>query len=190
MPYRERRALLVGLGLDGPSWQTPPAFHGTGAAAVQTSKDQQLEGVVAKRLDSVYTPGRRSPFWIKVKNLRTQEVVIGGWTPGQGRRSGTIGALLLGIGSPDGLRYIGKVGTGFTDDMLADLKRRLDRHARATSPFTPDVPRADARDGRWVTPALVGEVAFSEWTSDGRLRHPAWRGLRPDKAPGDVVVES
>jgi bifunctional non-homologous end joining protein LigD len=189
-PYHERRALLADLGLDGPSWQTPPAFHGTGAAAVQTSKDQQLEGVVAKRLDSVYTPGRRSPFWIKVKNLRTQEVVIGGWTPGQGRRSGTIGALLLGIGGPDGLRYIGKVGTGFTEDMLADLKRRLDRHARATSPFTPDVPRADAREGRWVTPALVGEVAFSEWTSDGRLRHPAWRGLRPDKAPGDVVVES
>ena len=190
MPYAERRDRLAGLDLSGPAWQTPPAFHGTGAAAVQASQDQRLEGVVAKRLDSVYTPGRRSPYWIKVKNLRTQEVVVGGWAAGQGRRAGMIGSLLLGIPDSDGLRYVGKVGTGFTEEMLADLKRRLDRRARATSPFTPDVPRADARNATWVTPALVGEVAFSEWTSDGRLRHPAWRGMRPDKAPADVVVES
>jgi bifunctional non-homologous end joining protein LigD len=190
LPYAERRERLAELDLAGPSWQTPPAFSGTGQAAVQASKDQQLEGVVAKRLDSGYIPGRRSPYWIKVKNLRTQEVVVGGWAPGQGRRTGMIGALLLGIPDADGLRYVGKVGTGFTEDMLADLERRLHRRGRATSPFAPDVPRADARNVTWVSPALVGEVAFSEWTADGRLRHPAWRGLRPDKAPADVVVES
>jgi bifunctional non-homologous end joining protein LigD len=188
-PYSQRRERLLDLDLAGPSWQVPPAFSGTGAAAVEASQEQRLEGVVAKQLNSIYTPGRRSPYWVKVKNLRTQEVVVGGWTPGRGRRAGMIGALLLGIPDEDGLRYVGKVGTGFTEEMLADLARRLGR-GRLTSPFAPDVPRADAREASWVSPAVVGEVAFSEWTSDGRLRHPAWRGLRPDKAASDVVVES
>ena len=145
---------------------------------------------MAKRLTSRYRPGRRSPDWVKVKNIRTQEVVVGGWSPGKGRRSGTIGSLLLGLPGEGGLSYIGQVGTGFTDDMLADLLARLRRIERKTSPFDPDVPRADARDALWVSPRLVGEVAFGEWTSDGRLRHPAWRGLRPDKSPSEVVRES
>jgi bifunctional non-homologous end joining protein LigD len=190
VPYRDRRELLMSLELAGPSWQTPPAFDGAGSAAFAASREQGLEGVVAKRLDSRYAPGRRSPDWVKVKNFRTQEVVIGGWTPGKGRRTDTIGALLLGLPGPDGLSYIGQVGTGFTEQTLADLYARLRRIARKSSPFTPDVPRADARDANWVTPRLVGEVVFSEWTGDGRLRHPSWRGLRPDKAPADVVRES
>jgi bifunctional non-homologous end joining protein LigD len=127
---------------------------------------------------------------VKVKNIRTQEVVVGGWSPGKGRREGTIGSLLLGLPGERGLDYIGQVGTGFTDDVLADLLSRLRRLRRKTSPFDPDVPRADARDAQWVSPRLVGEVAFGEWTSDGRLRHPAWRGLRPDKSPSEVVRES
>jgi bifunctional non-homologous end joining protein LigD len=189
LPYTERRDILAGLQLAGPSWQAPPAFAGNGAEAVRLSKEQGLEGVMAKRLASPYLPGRRSGDWIKVKNIRAQEVVIGGWRPGSGRRAGTIGALLLGLPGNGGLTYAGKVGTGFTDDMLADLLARLSRLARSTSPFS-DAPRTEARDANWVTPRLVGEVAFAEWTDDGRLRHPAWRGLRPDKRPDQVVRES
>jgi bifunctional non-homologous end joining protein LigD len=189
LPYSERRELLDELALSGPAWQSPPAFTGNGAQAVRTSQEQQLEGVVAKRLSSTYTPGRRSPDWIKVKNFRTQEVLIGGWRPGAGRREGMIGALLLGLPGEDGLSYIGKVGTGFTDAALADLARRLRPHSRPGNPFL-DIPNIETRDAHWVEPTLVGEVAFGEWTSDGRLRHPAWRGLRPDKRPDQVVRES
>jgi bifunctional non-homologous end joining protein LigD len=190
LPYVERRRRLEALGLDGPSWQTPPAFSGTGAEAVRTSKELGLEGVLAKRLDSPYRPGKRSREWIKVKNIQAQEVVIGGWVPGQGNRDGTIGALLLGLPGPDGLTYVGKVGTGFTRRMLDDLSPRLARLERASSPFVPAVPRVDSRDAHWVTPRLVGEVAFGEWTGDGRLRHPSWRGLRPDKDVSEVRRES
>lgn len=189
LPYTERRKRLEALGLAGAGWQTPPAFDGGGAEAVQVSQTRMLEGVVAKRLTSTYVPGRRSPDWIKIKNVRAQEVLIGGWTPGNGRRAGTIGALLLGVPGDDGLEYVGKVGTGFTDDMLHDLDGDLRPLTRPDSPFL-DVPRPDARLAHWVAPQLVGEVAFTEWTGDGRLRHPVWRGLRPDKAPGQVVRES
>ena len=188
-PYDERREILEDLDLNGAAWQTPPAFHGTGRAAVAASQKQQLEGVVAKRRSASYRPGRRSPDWIKVKNIRTQEVVIGGWTPGKGRREGTIGALLLGIPDGSSLRYVGQVGTGFTDATLRELLTALRRIERKTTPFA-EVPRADARDATWVTPKTVGEVAFTEWTKDGRLRHPAWRGLRPDKSADQVVPES
>jgi bifunctional non-homologous end joining protein LigD len=189
LPYTGRRDLLAGLGLSGPAWQTPPAFLGNGAEAVRVSQEQGLEGVMAKRLTSTYRPGHRSPDWVKVKNIRTQEVIIGGWRPGTGRRAGTIGSLLLGLPGEHGLGYIGKVGTGFTDADLADLSERLCQATRGTSPFD-EVPRADARDAHWVTPRLVGEVAFAEWTTDGRLRHPAWRGLRPDKRTDQVTRES
>jgi len=189
LPYTGRRELLDDLELAGASWQTPPVFEGDGAHAVQASKQQGLEGVMAKRLESRYLPGRRTRDWVKVKNIQTQEVVIGGWRPGQGRRAGTVGSLLMGLPTADGLRYIGQVGTGFTDAALDEMAAQLKRLARKTSPFSPDVPRADARDAQWVTPRLVGEVAFGEWTSDDRLRHPSWRGLRPDKSPDEVVRE-
>jgi bifunctional non-homologous end joining protein LigD len=190
LPYEQRRELLLDLELAGEYWQTPPAFAGSGTAAVKASQDQGLEGVLAKRMTSRYTPGRRSPDWVKVKNIRTQEVVIGGWSIGKGRRAGGIGALLLGLPDHGKLRYIGKVGTGFTQQVLDDLARRLNKLTRKSSPFAPDVPRADARDATWVSPRLVGEVVFAEWTGDGRLRHPAWRGLRPDKSVDEVVRES
>jgi bifunctional non-homologous end joining protein LigD len=187
--YWQRREILEELELNGPSWQTPAAFDGAGPRAVAASRAQGLEGVMAKRRSSRYFPGRRSPDWVKVKNIRTQELVIGGWSVGQGRRAGTIGSLLLGLPADGALRYAGQVGTGFTGAILDDLSRRLARLERKTSPFDPPVPRADARDARWVTPRLVGEVAFTEWTADGRLRHPSWRGLRPDKSAGEVVRE-
>jgi len=190
-PYDERRAALEGLELGGDRWAVPPAFDGQGAEALAASKAQGLEGVLAKRHDSVYLPGRRSPHWIKVKHVRMQEVVVGGWSPGAGRRQGGIGSLLLGVPDQDGrLVYAGHVGTGFSDRVLADLGTRLRAAERSTSPFADEVPRAHAKDAHWVTPRLVGEVTFSEWTRDGRMRHPSWRGLRPDKDPQDVRRES
>jgi bifunctional non-homologous end joining protein LigD len=189
--YDERRAALEDLDLAGDRWAVPPAFDGQGAEALAASGAQGLEGVLAKRHDSVYLPGRRSPHWVKVKHVRMQEVVVGGWSPGAGRREGGIGSLLLGVPDQDGrLVYAGHVGTGFSDRVLADLGSRLRAAERSTSPFADEVPRAHAKDAHWVTPRLVGEVTFSEWTRDGRMRHPSWRGLRPDKEPEDVRRES
>jgi bifunctional non-homologous end joining protein LigD len=190
LPYRDRRELLEGLGLEGPSWAVPPTSYGGGTEMVEASRERGLEGVLAKRADSPYLPGRRSPHWRKVKNIRTQEVVVAGWRPGTGRREGTIGSLLLGLPSEEGLVYVGHVGTGFTAAALADAERRLHPLERKTSPFAVGPPRADARDAHWVTPKLVGEVAFTEWTGEGRLRHPSWRGFRLDKSPDEVVRES
>jgi bifunctional non-homologous end joining protein LigD len=191
VPYAERRKTLDALKLSGPSWQTPPSFEGGGKAVLKASLEQGLEGVVAKRLDSRYLPGKRSDSWIKVKNLRTQEVVIGGWKPGEGRRANMIGSLLVGVPDEDGaLQYVGHVGTGFTEQMLRDLEADLAPSARDDPPFVGTVPKEHARGAHWVEPRLVGEVRFSEWTRDGRLRHPAWRGLRSDKSPSEVRRES
>ena len=190
-PYDERRAALEALELAGDRWGVPPAFDGLATEALAASKAQGLEGVLAKRHDSTYQPGRRSPQWIKIKHQRMQEVVIGGWSPGGGRREGGIGSLLLGVPDDDGrLIFAGHVGTGFTDRMLADLGSRLRAAERPTPPFDDEVPRMHAKDAHWVDPVLVGEVVFHEWTRDGRMRHPSWRGLRPDKAPEDVRRES
>jgi bifunctional non-homologous end joining protein LigD len=190
-PYAERREALESLDLDGPRWATPPAFDGDGAAALAASQAQGLEGVIAKRRDAPYEAGRRSSAWIKVKHLRAQEVVIGGWKAGEGRRTGGIGSLLLGVHDEEGLlRFAGHVGTGFTNQMLDDLAKQLKPLERKTSPFDDEVPRPHAKDAHWVTAKLVGEVVFTEWTKDGRLRHPSWRGLRPDKSAHDVVPES
>ncbi|MFQ1002974.1 non-homologous end-joining DNA ligase [Modestobacter sp. SSW1-42] len=188
LPYTERRARLDALGVSGDRWVTTPWFVGNGDQVQAASRENGLEGVVAKRLDSTYRPGGRGPDWRKVKNLRTQSVVVGGWRPGAGRRAGGIGSLLLGVHDDDGrLVFAGHVGTGFTARALADLAPLLT--ARATSPFADTLPREVTRDAHWVEPALVGEVAFGEWTREGRLRHPAWRGLREDLDPDDVVVE-
>ncbi|MCW2810689.1 MAG: ligD [Friedmanniella sp.] len=190
-PYEERRQQLETLIPDGASErvQVPPTFEGDLRAALETSATLDLEGVVAKRRGSVYQPGGRGSTWLKIKPVRTQEVVLAGWRPGNGRREGGLGSLLLGVPGPDGLHYVGRVGSGFTDAMLDDLQKALRRLERKTSPLV-DVPSADARDAHWVTPSLVGEVAYGEVTGPGRLRHPVWRGLRPDKSPDDVVWET
>lgn len=186
VPYGQRRELLEALDLRGSHWLTPPSFTSDGAAVLAASREQGLEGVVAKRLDSHYLPGHRSPAWRKVTDLMAQEVVIGGWRPGEGKRSGVIGALLLGIPQDDGLAFVGSVGTGFSDAELGVLTRQLTSLDRARSPFVTDVPRERAKGARWVRPELVAEVVFRQWTPDGRLRFPAWRGLRPDKTPEEV----
>ena len=190
LPYAKRRELLEGLELAGDHVLTPPAFHDDPQTVLAASLAQGLEGVVAKAVDSTYVPGRRSPSWIKVKHEHTQEVIIGGWKPGEGGREGRIGSLLLGINNDAGeLVYVGHVGTGFSDRTLADLAARLKPLHRKTSPFTDEVPRLHARDAVWVTPTLVGEVSYSEFTRELRLRHPSWRGLRPDKSPAEVHRE-
>ena len=189
-PYAERRAILDGLGLGdlGARVHVPPEFHGDLTAARATSRELRLEGVVAKRVDSVYQPGRRAQTWLKIKNFLTQEVVVAGWRPGKNSRESTFGSLLMGIPGADGLHYVGRVGSGFDGAALAEIQHRLDSRVRTTSPLV-DVPREDARDAHWVTPDLVGEVTYSELTGPGRMRHPVWRGLRPDKRPTEVVWE-
>jgi bifunctional non-homologous end joining protein LigD len=187
-PYAERRERLDELGLSGHRWAVTPWFRGGGAEVLAASRDNQLEGLVAKRLDSPYRPGVRSPEWRKVKQFRTQSVVIGGWRPGQGRRAGTLGSLLFGVNDDEGrLVYAGHVGTGFTDAALRELQALMT--PRSTSPFAGKLPREVTRDAHWVEPALVGEVAYAHWTAEGRLRHPSWRGLRDDLDPDDVVEE-
>jgi bifunctional non-homologous end joining protein LigD len=188
LPYAERRARLDALGIAGHRWVSTPWFRGGGADVLAASEENGLEGIVAKRLESPYRPGLRSPDWRKIKTFRTQAVVVGGWRPGQGRRAGTIGSLLVGV--PDGegrLVYVGHVGTGFSDQDLRDLQRMLT--ARSTPPFEGTLPREITRDAHWVEPDLVGEVAYAVWTADNRLRHPAWRGIRDDLEPDDVVME-
>ncbi|SKC43610.1 ATP-dependent DNA ligase [Okibacterium fritillariae] len=189
-PYRERRDLLERLIADDQRGRVrvPPAFDGQIDDAVETSRRLKLEGVVAKIVDSRYDPGRRSDDWVKLKHQKTQEVVVGGWRPGNGGRSGQIGSLLVGIPGEDGLTYVGRVGTGFSQADLAAIGKRLDALERKTSPFI-EVPSDVMRDAHWVTPKVVGEVTFGDWTDSGHLRHPSWRGVRVDKTPEDVVRE-
>ena len=187
LPYTERRALLAGLELEGPFWQTPGWRAGEGSALLAAAREQRLEGVMAKRLTSPYCPGKRTSHWLKIKAKLSQELVIGGWLPGEGRRASTLGALLVGYWDDGRFRYGGRVGTGFTERTLADLMEGLGRLARATSPFDP--PPAPPRAARFVEPELVAEVEFTEWTREGILRHPSYKGLRDDKDPQAVVRE-
>ncbi len=187
LTYTERRRRLEDLVHAGRHWAIPPYYADGGEHALADSRRLGLEGVVAKRLASPYRPGRRSPDWVKVKNVRTQEVVVGGWRAGEGRRANTVGSLLVGVNDDSGrLRYAGSVGTGFTDEALRRLGERLAPLRRDAPPFD-GITREEARGGRWVDPVLVGEVQYAEWTGEGRLRHPSWRGLRDDKDPGEVV---
>jgi bifunctional non-homologous end joining protein LigD len=193
VPYAQRRARLDALAIAGHRWVATPWFEGNGsgvgADVLAASQENGLEGVVAKRRESRYRPGERSPDWRKVKNFRTQSVVVGGRRPGQGRRAGGIGSLLFGVPDDEGrLVYAGHVGTGFRDQDLKDLERMLT--PRTTSPFSGTLPREITRDAHWVEPDLVGEVAYAVWTAEGRLRHPSWRGVRDDLEPDDVVVET
>jgi bifunctional non-homologous end joining protein LigD len=192
LDYDHRRAALEGLGLADPRWAITPSFTSDeGSRVYRSAIDLGMEGVVAKRRTSSYQAGRRSRDWIKVKSQRMQEVVVGGFTQGNGSRRDEFGALLLGVPSaePRRLTFVGKVGTGFSDRSRAELASSLRAMVRATSPFDARLPAAVEKDATWVTPKAVGEVRFSDWTPDGHLRHPVWRGLRPDKAAGDVRRE-
>jgi bifunctional non-homologous end joining protein LigD len=189
--YDERRALLESLKLEGPTFTTPPsAVDVSGSEMLRISKERGLEGLVVKRRGSSYLQGKRNGDWIKVKSFLTQEVVIGGWTEGKGERDGSLGALLCGIPDSGGLRYVGKVGTGFTGASRKQLLSVLGPLEQKKSPFVEALSNTEAAGAHFVRPKLVGEVRYGEWTGDGRLRHPVWRGVREDKAPKDVVVES
>jgi len=162
-----------------------------GDALLRAAMEQGLEGVVAKRLDSPYVPGRRGPEWRKVKVRGRQEVVVAGYTKGQGRRSAGFGALVVGVYEAGGLRWAGNVGTGFSDDEIDRLLGLLKPLRRPDCPFTevPRMPRVRKSDVVWVEPELVAEVEFAEWTHEGRLRAPAYLGLREDKPADDVRRE-
>ena len=184
LPYAERREHLTALSLGGPTWQAPAHHVGDGAALLELTRAQQLEGIIAKRLDSPYTPGRRSTGWVKVKNVASADVVIGGWLAGEGGRSGRLGALVIGEPDADGaLRYAGRVGTGFTEAELTRLGRLFEPLARDESPFTGTQP---PRATRFVEPRLVARVDFTERTRTGTLRQPSYKGLRDDVAPDDL----
>jgi bifunctional non-homologous end joining protein LigD len=190
LPWQERRALLEQLKLTGDRWQTSPVRIGDGDQAKAAAEELRFEGVVAKRLDSPYLPGKRSQAWRKIKIGKRQEFVVGGWMPGERRLSGTVGSLLVGYYEAPGepLRYAGRVGSGFTDAQRDQLERGLVK--RSTSPFEP-VPRAPRiKQAVWVEPDCVAEVKFTEWTDDGILRQPVFLGLRDDKDPKDVVRET
>jgi bifunctional non-homologous end joining protein LigD len=187
-PYRERRRSLEELELDGQSWQTPAYSTGRAAELLEASRLQGLEGLVLKRLDSGYQPGKRTGAWIKVKNVARQEMVIGGWLPGEGRRR-RLGAILVGYHAregDEGLRFAGKVGTGFSERELDELLERLRALERETSPFE---GRQPPRAARFVEPELVAEVEYGELTREGMLRHPRFKGLRDDKPAREVVLE-
>jgi bifunctional non-homologous end joining protein LigD len=186
--YSDRRRLLEALA-EGGGLIVPDLLPGDGPEAMEHARKHRWEGVIAKKRDSTYQPGRRSSSWIKDKIWNTQEVVIGGWRQGEGGRSSGIGALMLGIPEDGGLHFAGRVGTGFTEKELTKLKGILKPLHTDESPFNTRLPTQDARGVTFVRPELVGEVRYSERTSDGRLRQPSWRGLRPDKTPDEVVWE-
>jgi bifunctional non-homologous end joining protein LigD len=197
LPYTERRRILAELALSGPSWQTPPYRPSEGPAMLAGSKTLGLEGVIAKRLDSHYQSGERTGAWIKIKNQFRQELVIGGWVEGEGRRRGKIGAVLVGYYDipPDQaakqkikqrLVYAGKVGTGFSDRALTELSQQFKPLMQSSSPFSQPPP---VKAAHYLKPELIAEFEFTEWTPHNTLRHPAYKGLRQDKEPRYVIRE-
>ncbi|MFF9768662.1 ATP-dependent DNA ligase [Streptomyces sp. NPDC053086] len=186
-PYVRRRARLAELGLAGPYWSTPGAVTGHGAEALRATQEHGLEGLVCKRLDSVYEAGVRSRAWIKIRNMRAEDVIVGGWLPGKGRLTGLPGAVLVGQRDADGrLRYVGGVGTGWSEaerTQLADLLRD------APSDRCPFHPAPRITEARWVAPRLVGEVSYSTRTRNGMLRQPSWLRLRPDLTPEESAAD-
>ncbi|MBV9163538.1 MAG: non-homologous end-joining DNA ligase [Pseudonocardiales bacterium] len=180
LPYRRRRELLAELELPEGPIVAPPCFLDTdGHAVLDTAAQHGLHGVIAKRVDSTYQPGR-SRSWVQTTLRQTQEVIIGGWVP-ERRRAAAIGALLVGVPTEAGLRYVGQVGTGFTDATRRELRDRLTELAVPASPFADEVALESDRVVHWVAPRLLGEVSYRHWTPHGRLGHPTWRGLRPAK---------
>lgn len=192
LPWAQRRGVLEQLVEPTASWRVPP-YDTDGPGLLAIADEQGLEGIVSKRLDSTYLPGKRTTAWRKVKVRRHQEFVVGGWWPGDKGRAGRLGSLLVGVHDPSApgnpLRFAGKVGTGFTAPVLASYEALLADLATDGCPFDPPPPRPIARQAHWVRPEVVVEVAFGEWTSEGVLRHPSHLGRRIDKDPTEVVRE-
>lgn len=203
LPYADRRELLEGLELDGPRWHVPPWHRGGGRDLFEAARRQGLEGVVAKRLDSPYRPGKRTGEWIKKRVWQRQEFVIGGYIPGEGSRSGRVGSLLIGYydrrsselgeGESQELVFAGAVGSGLKQDDIDLLTRELKKRRRPDSPFDRGRPRGPkAKLSVWCEPELVCEASWTEWTREGTLRQPAFKGMRDpgDKDPREVVREA
>jgi bifunctional non-homologous end joining protein LigD len=186
LSYARRRGLLEELDLKGPHWSTPAALVGHGEQALRATLEHGLEGLVCKRLDSVYEPGVRSRSWIKIRNMRSEDVLVGGWLPGKGRLSGLPGAVLVGQRAAGRLRYVGGVGTGWSEGERAQLAELLRAAGTDVCPFDP-VPRVAG--AHWVVPRLVGEVRYSTRTRAGMLRQPSWLRLRPDLAPEEAAAD-
>lgn len=179
VPYRQRRQILERIAQLSSGFTVPPLLDAdTGAQAMALTRGR--EGVVAKRWDSRYEPGKRSGAWVKAKHWLEEDCVIGGWKWGNGSRENTIGSVLLGIPTEDGLQFCGRVGTGFTDAELERLLDMLVGLATDESPFAAPVTGNDAKNAVWVKPELTAAVQYGLKTADGRLRHPSWRGLRPE----------
>ncbi|MGI8728014.1 MAG: non-homologous end-joining DNA ligase [Solirubrobacterales bacterium] len=199
LPYTERRARLADLGLDDARWQTPGHFIDDGEALLEAARRQRLEGVVAKRLGSPYRPGQRSSDWLKLRIRMRQDFLIGGWLPALSGRSERLGSLMLGVwdrlpeagagrGAPAQLVYAGAVGSGLSEAAIADLTERLRPLRLEDSPF--DLGIGPKRPNPvWCRPELVCSVEFSEWTHEGTLRQPAYKGLRDDIDPERIIRE-
>jgi bifunctional non-homologous end joining protein LigD len=194
-PLEERKDILDAAIVPADWLQVSPVVRGDGTTLFEAAHAQQLEGIVAKKLGGTYRPGRRAKDWLKIKTVMEADLVIGGWSPGEGNRSSTFGSLIVGAYEEDGLRFVGSVGTGFDQKMLEALMPRLHDLESDEMPFVVDPRKAPGgsrfgkpiRDPRWVAPELVAQVEFRELTSVGRLRAPSFKGLRPDKKPADCL---
>ncbi len=187
-PQRERRQILETLGISGDHWQLTPSHEGEGKAMLAAAVANQLEGLVAKRLDSIYEQGRRSPNWRKIKTIQRQEMVIGGWVPeGRASDSQRIGSLLMGYHDERGkLRFAGAVGTGFNAAAHERLFAALSAHPRKVSSFSDLSRKAGAL---FVAPKLVAEIEYRRWPQGGLIQHASYKGLRADKPARQVIRE-
>ena len=195
LPLEERKDILDETVVKNRFVDVSTVIPREGKALFDAAKAQHLEGIVAKKLGSPYRPGKRSREWLKIKTIYEADVVIGGWTPGEGSRSSRFGALLVGTYEDGGLRFNGSVGTGFNSQTLAEVLEKLQAHETDTNPFDSD-PRSDKarwgkpiKDPHWVEPVLVAAVEFRELTSGGKLRAPSFKGLRQDKEPSECLYE-
>jgi bifunctional non-homologous end joining protein LigD len=186
-PWRERRHILESRLKATPPISITPVTDDPDAL-MEATLANGFEGIIAKRSDSTYLAGRRTPSWIKVKHRREQEVVIGGYLLGEGNRSTSFGSLLVGVYERKKLRFAGAVGTGFNETTLRMLQARFAELLTDTCPFDPE-PKLPRGKARWLRPELVAQVTFGEWTEAGSLRHPVYLGLRDDKAPTKVIRE-
>jgi bifunctional non-homologous end joining protein LigD len=174
LPYESRRQLLDQLVEPGDNWLVPGHRIGGGGELLAATGEQGLEGVMAKRLGSTYVPGKRSPNWRKIKHRRRVDVVIGGFTTGEGNRATTFGSLLVGRHDGDSLVFAGGVGTGFDQTLLDSLRDRLRHLETADCPFDPPPPATYRRAARWVTPRLTATIELTEFTNDGLVRHASF----------------
>jgi bifunctional non-homologous end joining protein LigD len=187
-PLSARRELLERLDLTGRHWQVPPVYD-DGEELFAATREQGLEGVVSKRLSAPYLPGRRSTDWLKSPHRTTVSAVVGGWRPETGTTD-RLGAVLLGIATPQGWRYAGRMGSGIAGKAQRELAELLRPLARDTAPFDTPVPRIDAEGAFWVEPRVVVEARTLEVTRDGRLRQPAYLGVRTDLTPEDLLADA